>query len=62
MDDKRNGKTVTPADAAAYFLQEEDTAAQAQARMLQRVGLGGREDRDSDKARQRMIDRQTRRE
>ncbi|MBR2491681.1 MAG: hypothetical protein IKB65_09440 [Ruminiclostridium sp.] len=61
MDDKRNGKTISPADAAASFLQQEDTAAEAHARMLQRMGLG-REDRDSDRARQRMIDRQTRRE
>lgn len=60
MDDKRNGKTISPADAAAYFLRQEDTAAQAHARMLQRMGLG-REDWDSDKSRQRMIDRQTRR-
>jgi len=62
MDAKRNGKTVRPADAADFFFrQQEDAATQARARMLQRMGLG-RENRDSDKARQRMIDRQTRRE
>ena len=36
MDSKQNGKVVTPADAAASFLQQEDTAAQARQRMIDR--------------------------
>jgi len=57
MDAKRNGKTVRPADAADFFFrQQEDAATQARARMLQRMGLC-REDRGSDEARQKMIER-----
>ena len=61
MDSKQNGKVVTPADAAAFFLRQEDTAAEARDRMIQRMGLQ-QESQTSEAARRAMIERQTRRE